>query len=127
MIRLQMHKLFLSRVPLLLAFPIAGLFGYATVAGAETARDSACFEVIRPHPQTHPRVPLLLDRCTGATWLLVRGESHGPLGYRWAPLEVPAMVQAQKSGNGHIVPKVGETQAPPTGNCFVFAGRRYCQ
>jgi len=126
MTRLQVKTL--SRAPLLLALPVAGLLGNAAVArAADSARDAACFEVIRPHPQTHPRVPLLLDRCTGATWLLVRGESRGPLGYRWAPLDAPPTVQTTKSDIGNVVPKVGETQAPPTANCFVFAGRRYCQ
>ena len=122
MTRLQMTKP--SRLALLLALPVAGLFASATRA-AETAQASACFEIIRPQPRTQPRAPLLLDRCTGSTWLLVR--SGSPLGYRWAPLEAPVMVQAVKSDAGAVAPKPREDAAPPTANCFAFAGRRYCQ
>ena len=78
MTRLDMHKLCLSQKAILIAFPIASLCGYAAVArAADSTRAGACFELIRPHPRTDPRVPLLLDRCTGATWLLVRNESRG--------------------------------------------------
>ena len=126
MIRPQMKRLCL--VPFLFAPPVAALLGIAMAAhAAETARDFACFEIIRPQRHMDPRAPLLLDRCTGSTWLLVRSGSRDQLGYRWAPLDAPVMVQATKRENGNVAPKPAETGASPTANCFSFAGRRYCQ
>jgi hypothetical protein len=126
MTRPQMKRLCL--VPFLFAPPVAALLGIAMAAqAAESARDFACFEIIGPQRHTEPGAPLLLNRCTGSTWLLVRSGSRNRLGYRWAPLDAPVMVQATQSHNGNVAPKPSETDASPTANCFFFAGRRYCQ
>jgi hypothetical protein len=50
-----------------------------------------CFEYIEP--KMLPVAPMLLNRCTGYTWMLVRhpvgnaqDPATGPIVYRWAPI-----------------------------------------
>jgi hypothetical protein len=50
-----------------------------------------CYEVIQPN--ISPFAPILLDRCTGFTWVLIRhpltdarGRATSQFIYRWAPL-----------------------------------------
>ena len=62
--------------------------------GASDSRADPCFEVIASAGQTTSPSFILVDRCTGKTWMLVRLVLTDPQGnlsasqynYRWLPL-----------------------------------------
>ena len=68
------------------------LFGSSAVA-QETA-GKHCFEITSPEPNVAPRSLVLLDKCTGSSWLLYRAPLNDKQGnqqiftYRWAPITV---------------------------------------
>src|SRR5829696_4151156 len=76
---------------------VAALPIYSSAATAQSfttdVTAQACFEIITQQ-KAEPRSPLLLDRCRGRTWILVRvsGEFRGrmlaPTTFRWLPLIV---------------------------------------
>lgn len=49
-----------------------------------------CWEIIAPTQNISPFASMLLDRCTGKSWLMVRerisGSKPASFSYRWAPL-----------------------------------------
>ncbi len=52
-----------------------------------------CFSVETPRIEMPPNAPLLVNRCTGSTWMLVRtnlndaaGKPTGVYTWRWSPL-----------------------------------------
>jgi hypothetical protein len=105
--------------------------GSAALAAGPDEASSRCFEIIVPQRQTQPDSPLLFNKCTGATWLLVRshkwnGKSRG---YRWVSLEVDNLPRVDQSTR--IPPSATatpEAKPPITGEkCFEFTGRRFCE
>jgi hypothetical protein len=64
-------------------------------ATSQDATSAGCFTVVMPVAGGAPHTPLLLDQCTGASWLLVRDPvaqlqpDGGPqFRYRWFPLAI---------------------------------------
>lgn len=62
---------------------------------SQDATSSGCFNVVMPTKDGSPHAPLLLDQCTGASWLLVRDPvvQTQPGGvaqfrYRWFPIAI---------------------------------------
>ena len=51
-------------------------------AGAGLAQDTGavCFEVIPARPNIEPPVPILIDKCSGRSWVLIRNGKS----YRWS-------------------------------------------
>ena len=49
-----------------------------------------CWKIVAPAQNMSPFAPMLLDRCTGKTWLMVReripGSKPASVSYRWAPI-----------------------------------------
>jgi hypothetical protein len=90
-------------------------------ADAQTAADtSPCFHVIEGQANVPPGAPVLVDRCTGNTFVLVRAKG-GATAYRWAPIG--------RSGEGETVaarPSSAVPRAKATANCFSYNGRSYC-
>ena len=53
----------------------------------DAASASACFEIVAPPPDRFPAGNLLLNKCTGTTWMLVREQLKGNRGaWQWSPL-----------------------------------------
>jgi hypothetical protein len=82
-----------------LGLAITGLVSLTGAALAATpapnSPSGACFDVVANGPDAQANGPILLNRCTGATWLLVRtpimesnGTDEGNFTYMWEPLGV---------------------------------------
>lgn len=55
------------------------------------ASNPECLQLSQPAEGTTPNTPLLLNKCTGSTWMLVRVPLPAPstnTAYRWLPLQV---------------------------------------
>jgi hypothetical protein len=66
-----------------------------------TPPTSACYDISQPQKDMVPFEPILVDHCTGSTWLLVRapmpdakGQDGGAYVYRWFPIAMES-VEAQ--------------------------------
>jgi len=94
-------------------------FGEAAVAQSPDTGKSACYEVIPPQPNAQPRTPMLVDRCSGRTWLLAK--SGRSAGYRW--------VRVTTDDTPPPSPGAAQAKAPPSDarNCFTFNNRRFCE
>jgi hypothetical protein len=90
-------------------------------AGAQL--QDGCFEVVAA--QGNLAGTILLNRCSGETWLLVKTNAteNGSPVYRWRPVAVEETESA---------PAPAQAQAPPVpkttrGKCFTFDGRQFCE
>jgi len=119
----------------ILASSLVGLLASTATPAAETGRAAgSCFEIIVPQRDMQPASPLLFNKCTGATWLLVRSPAasgganrSGRPGYRWVSLEVddPSPSAAKGGTADASIPAAGP--ARPDEKCFEFTGRRFCE
>jgi hypothetical protein len=64
----------------------------AAAQGAAT-RSDPCFDILSPGQGTSPDGMMLIDKCSGRTWLLIRipipddkGNATTEFAYRWAPI-----------------------------------------
>ena len=96
----------------------------AQASGPKQAAGS-CFEIILPQPQTQLTSPLLFDRCTGATWVLVRSGTRSV--YRWASLAIDDPLLAGGKDRVAVAPKPEAAPGSPGRKCFEFTGRRFCE
>jgi hypothetical protein len=92
------------------------LWSGAALAQASTSQPG-CFDVVASRSDAHPAGTILLNRCSGQTWLLVRYQSsvRGSSVYRWST----------------IASDSNEPRPPPPAasgdKCFAFQGRRFCE
>jgi hypothetical protein len=105
---------------LLIELPAVG--ASAQTAGAPTF----CFDIIATGKTVQPDGRILLNRCTGQTWLLSRiARRGGLLGYRWKLL-VADDVEISKP-LPRPEPQMSAPTRPSTGKCFSFQGRQFCE
>lgn len=100
------------------------------IAQSETERPAvACFEVTLA--QTKPSLTgvMLLNRCSGETWLLVRTHNTDQLSpttsgfvYRWRPIAIDREEKANE-----LPPRPILATPQLTAKCFVFDGRQFCE
>jgi len=101
--------------------------GQARAQAAPEAAVARCFEVIPPQGRLRVAGPILLNRCNGDTWVLVRtygGDDRRV--YRWRPV---AIERREAAFRPRLRPA---TEAPqvsrPSGSkCFIFDGRKFCE
>jgi hypothetical protein len=99
------------------------------MAGSATAessgRSDVCFDVLAVRPEAGLVGTILVNRCNGQTWILVRDyqsptkkKSAGTPGYRWS------LVQKTLTE-----PTVSDLAGPAKADskCFTFQGRRFCE
>jgi hypothetical protein len=90
------------------------------------ALGASCVEVIPAQPGAAPAI--LLDRCSGQTWQLVRSYAgrHG-VRYAWHPLLRQEAAAAPQKASAVAAP--ARPKAPAAGNskCFSFNGRTFCE
>jgi hypothetical protein len=114
------------------------LSGHSCCAQAGQSDHSAttCFQVFQPQRHTLPATPLLLNRCTGETWILVRRpvgtsnrkRSQEPA-FRWIALEVDQAiaVSERKDVNVSSRPVPRKSLGVDGRKCFFFTGREFCE
>jgi hypothetical protein len=93
--------------------------GDALAQGA--ASQAACFEVLAGPSEMQPAGAILLNRCSGETWILVRtypSPARGTPAYRWSA--IIADVADPK-------PPANSPAAATRDKCFTFQGRRFCE
>jgi hypothetical protein len=105
---------------LLIELPAAG-------ASAQTAGAPAlCFDIITTGKIVQRDGAILLNRCTGQTWLLSRiARRGGVLGYRWKLLAADGGEVSEPLPRPE--PQVSAPIRPSTGKCFSFQGRQFCE
>ena len=102
----------------------------ALVVGDDALAQTAtapCFEIIPARTGIEPPVPMLVDKCSGRTWLLTRGgrrsghDRASPYGYRWTLIEAEQDV-------AKTTDKLRAASADKQdGKCFTFNGRKFCE
>jgi hypothetical protein len=123
-----------KKFALLLVASFVGLSGSAVAQGSDPDRSAgACFEIVVPQRNMPPARPLLFNKCTGATWLLVRHPARAGNGerarlvYRWVSLEAdrPLLTERGEPAGTPSAPANGSGR--PGQKCFEFTGRRFCE
>jgi len=66
-----------------------GLVPMSAVA-EEAAAPKECFDVIALPGDKPPYGSILLNRCTGATWLLAKSSTGDTFSFRWSPRGIEA-------------------------------------
>jgi hypothetical protein len=78
------------------------LFGSDVLAQEVSGRH--CFEIMSPAPNVVPGSLVMLNKCTGASWMPYKAPLNDKQGaqftftYRWAPLNVDTSEQSLHSG-----------------------------
>lgn len=115
--------------PILLA--VAGCVAGALAASAQTASPEACFQVIEGQADVPPAAPLLVDRCSGATFLLARTRRDGKTAFEWVPITkaAPGTVAESVASPAPPSPPSPAPRSKGAGRdgCFIYNGRSYCQ
>jgi hypothetical protein len=107
----------------LLAAVLVGL-PVETASAQRLDEQALCFDIISPRDAARLDGSILLDRCTGQTWLLSRsGKRGGVLGYRWTMLAAEGDLIRKPSAR----PEPPAPARPSTGKCFNFQGRQFCE
>lgn len=119
----------------LLAGALAGAPTLRALAQAPEAMqpNGACFEVVATHAGTQPEGAILLNRCSGQTWMLVRtrqpSEKDGNGGqgaYRWSPIKT-ADTQVAITPPAPLKIRAPKPTSQTSDKCFTFQGRRFCE
>lgn len=94
-------------------------------AAAAQMASSPCYELIPARAGIEPPAPMLVDKCSGRSWLLVRA---GRGVYRWAALgmeaEKPKAID-RPATDAKPSEKAGKEEGG--GKCFTFNNRRFCE
>jgi hypothetical protein len=89
-----------------------------------TQSPATCFSVIEAKANVPPGAPILVDACSGATFILMRTGRGDRKSYMWRPI-------ARGTGAAPPVAKASATAAraaPATdrSGCFSYSGRTFC-
>lgn len=107
----------------------AALLALPGAAAAQTP-SAPCFELIPARPRIEPPLPMLVDKCSGRTWLLMRA---GRGSYRWATIDMdsdtpkatdrpPTDDQPASNADNPPAEKNGDGK-----KCFTFNNRKFCE
>ena len=96
---------------------------FSTKAEAPLPLEGACFEMIPGNPKTLPGSPILLNKCTGDTFLLslvrpsTSGAGKSEAIIKWVPIDRASAIQ-------------GKAKLKPSSSigakCFSYDGRNFC-
>jgi hypothetical protein len=111
----------------------------AAPASEPAQSEGVCFEIIVPERGVPPARPLMFNKCTGATWVLVgryatarHGGRARRLVYRWVSVDAdrPVGTAREKQSPAAATAILEPPISAPAGSrqrCFVFAGRHFCE
>lgn len=96
-------------------------------ASAQMAEVQAqCFDVITSRNTNQLEGSILLNRCSGQTWLLSRNARRsGMFGYRWNLLVADGAEISKPLPRPE--PRIPAPIRPSTEKCFGFQGRQFCE
>ena len=110
---------------LLLAVLLVGL-SVENASAQPIDAQTLCFDIVSPRDAARLDGSILLDRCTGQTWLLSRsGKRGGMVVYRWTMLAAEGDLIRKPLALPE--PSVPAPVRPSTGKCFNFQGRQFCE
>jgi hypothetical protein len=99
------------------------LLALVQTAQAQTAQAQgpACFEVIPARPNIEPPAAIMVDKCSGRSWVLIRNGKS----YRWSLIAT----EIEKPKIADRAPVEGAAPAPEAGSqkCFTFNNRKFCE
>jgi hypothetical protein len=106
---------------------IGGTVDHALGQSQPESPTGACFDVIPAQAKSFPTAAILVNRCNGQTWLLVRTQTDqrlqtGGFAYRWRPITIERAEAAVQPAR-RPVPETPKARA----KCFVFDGRQFCE
>lgn len=105
-----------------LAASAAALLALPGAAAAQTA-STPCYELIPARAGIEPPAPMLVDKCSGRSWLLVRA---GRGSYRWATLGMEA--EKPKATDRPVTDSQPVRKDGGDGSkCFTFNNRKFCE
>jgi hypothetical protein len=101
----------------------------------ESMPSGLCFEVVAANLDGSPGGAILLNRCSGQTWMLIRSHGHQPgkevgeqVSYRWKWIATSnTQVATASPPPPGTLPKTRAPRPPVSDKCFNFLGRRYCE
>jgi hypothetical protein len=112
-----------------LAAGIAVLLALPGAAVAQTA-SAPCYELIPARPRIEPPLPMLVDKCSGRTWLLMRA---GRGTYRWASVDMDSDIPKATDRPPTDDQPANKAETPPANKdgdgkkCFTFNNRKFCE
>ena len=98
------------------------LWGATTVHAKEPR--GICYQVIEGQPDVAPAAPILVDRCSGKSFVLSRGRS-GSRSYKWVAIGKATYVAPRAARSATARPNTSNRGGDNKG-CFTFNGRSYC-
>jgi hypothetical protein len=100
---------------------LAAATGLLLALGGSAQSADACYEVIPARAKIEPPAPMLVDKCSGRTWLLVRAGRA----YRWAA--VAADEEKPKATDRPVVDAQPARTDKDAQKCFTFNNRKFCE
>jgi hypothetical protein len=94
--------------------------------------ETMCFEIIPPSSSVLPHAPVLLNRCTGKTWLMERHRGPGFASrlYGWVPIATidrrPYHGESAAAKPEHE-PPLSKERLGSSANCFTYNKRLFCE
>ncbi len=107
-------------ISLALVFPAS----QARAQDEAAAPASACFAVIEAKPGVLPAAPILVDRCSGQTFVLTKKRRSDPPAYAWVPIGKVEAGTTTPARPARSAASSARTQA--RANCFSYNGRTFC-
>lgn len=103
------------------------LVAVLAMAGPTTAHATEprgiCYQVIEGQPNVAPAAPILVDRCSGKSFVLSRGRS-GSRTYEWVAIRKAA--ESLKATRSAAAGSSSKIEAGDRKGCFKFNGRSFC-
>lgn len=95
-------------------------------AAQQTPPATACFQVIEGSADVPPAAPLLVDRCTGETFVLTRARRGEGKAFEWVPIAKAAAGAVAEAAPAPPPRPPASAKAASKEGCFTYSGRNYC-